>query len=141
MNIKMTLDSYLFGNASIDSARAKKHLLGAMAFDRSDGIVYIMERRADEEKSIAHVFKIAPSEGISDGSGDESGTSDDDASDGDDATDGNGDPKGGDTSGDDSDDTSDNGSPGSDSTTDYDDTETGAENQTENGGSGESVLI
>ncbi len=57
----MTLDDYLFDGASIDYARAKKHLLGAMAFDRANGIVYIVERRADEEKSVVHVFRIVAS--------------------------------------------------------------------------------
>jgi hypothetical protein len=128
----MTLDSYLFDGASIDHVRGKKHLLGAMAFDRSNGIVYVMERRADEEKSIVHVFQITPSEGGGDGSDDDSGTSDDDVpdgSDGGDATDGDGGPTGDDTPEDDTDDTSDNGASDSGNTT-------GDENQTENGGGG-----
>lgn len=54
----MILDSYLFDGSSIDFERSKKHLLGAMAFDRSNGLLYVMERRADDEKSLVHVFKI-----------------------------------------------------------------------------------
>jgi hypothetical protein len=60
----MTLDSYLFDGSSIDFERGKKHLLGAMAFDRANGLIYVMERRADEEKSLVHVFKINPGQNL-----------------------------------------------------------------------------
>jgi hypothetical protein len=33
-------------------------LVGAAAFDRENGYLYIMERRADEERSIVHVFQV-----------------------------------------------------------------------------------
>jgi len=82
----MTLDAYLFDGAAIDHERAKKHLLGAMAFDRANSLVYVMERRADEEKNIVHVFAIDPDGAGADDDGDtpvdDGDSGDDDAGDG-----------------------------------------------------------
>ena len=36
----------------------KRDLVGAAAFDRENGILYIIERLADEYKSVVHVFQI-----------------------------------------------------------------------------------
>jgi len=34
--------------------------IGAAAFDRTNGILYIIERLADDYQSVVHVFQIAP---------------------------------------------------------------------------------
>ena len=53
----MSLDSHLF-DPGFDYERGKRYLLGAAAFDREQGYLYIIERQADEEKSLIHVFQI-----------------------------------------------------------------------------------
>ena len=54
----MDLDQYLF-DPGYDYERGKSYLLGAAAFDRENGLLYIVERRADEdERSLIHVFRI-----------------------------------------------------------------------------------
>ena len=48
-----------------DYWRQKRLLLGASCFDRERGFLYVVERRADDEKSIIHVWKVnAGSTGI-----------------------------------------------------------------------------
>jgi hypothetical protein len=42
----------------MDPLRSKRYLLGAAAFDRQNGLLYIVERRADGDKSLIHVWKI-----------------------------------------------------------------------------------
>ncbi|MDW7755858.1 MAG: hypothetical protein SCH68_11910, partial [Brevefilum sp.] len=37
----------------------KRDLAGAVAFDRANGILYIIERLADDAKSVIHVFQIS----------------------------------------------------------------------------------
>ena len=53
----MNIDKYLF-DPGFDHARSKRALLGDAAFDRSRGILYLVERRADGDKSLIHVFRI-----------------------------------------------------------------------------------
>lgn len=53
----LNLDSYLF-DPGFDHERQKRYLVGAAAFDRAHGLFYVVERRADEEKSVVHVFQI-----------------------------------------------------------------------------------
>jgi hypothetical protein len=53
----LNLDPYLF-NPGFDFERQKRYLLGAISFDRAHGNLYVIERRADEEKSLVHVFTI-----------------------------------------------------------------------------------
>lgn len=53
----MSLDSYLF-DPGFNYERGKRYLLGAVTFDREQGYLYIIERQADEEKSLIHVFHI-----------------------------------------------------------------------------------
>jgi len=53
----MTLDEILY-DPGFDLQRAKRYLVGAMCFDRQRGILYIIERRADDEKSLVHVWAI-----------------------------------------------------------------------------------
>ena len=36
----------------------KRDLVGAAAFDRGNGLLYIIERLVDEYKSVIHVFQI-----------------------------------------------------------------------------------
>lgn len=54
----LTIDQHLF-DAGFDHKRAKQHLLGAAAFDRARGHLFLMERRADGDKSVVHVFRVA----------------------------------------------------------------------------------
>lgn len=55
----LNLDPYLF-DPSFNPERQKRYLLGAAAFDRARGLLYVVERRSDEEKSLIHVFLISP---------------------------------------------------------------------------------
>ena len=55
----MNLDEVLLAPA-LDLENYKRDLLGAMAFDRSNGLIYIVERLADEYRSVIHVWKITP---------------------------------------------------------------------------------
>ena len=53
----LDIDRHLF-DPGFDHRRQKRYLLGAAAFDRARGILYLVERRAEDEKSLIHVFKI-----------------------------------------------------------------------------------
>jgi len=54
----LTLDDYLF-DPGFDYERGKRYLLGAAAYDRQNGLLYIVERMADEnERSLIHVFRL-----------------------------------------------------------------------------------
>ncbi len=53
----MSLDDLLF-DTGFDYERQKRYLVGAVSFDRERGYLYIVERRADEERSLIHVFQI-----------------------------------------------------------------------------------
>jgi len=53
----LNLDDYLF-DPGFNHERSKRYLLGAAAFDRARGLLYVVERRADGDKSIIHVFRI-----------------------------------------------------------------------------------
>ncbi len=54
----LSLDQFLF-DPGFDLERGKRYLVGAAAFDRENGLLYIMERMADEdEKSLVHLFRI-----------------------------------------------------------------------------------
>ncbi len=60
----LDLDQYLF-DLGFHYELYKKHSLGAAAFDRARGLLYIVERRADEdEKSLIHVFKVTVGSGV-----------------------------------------------------------------------------
>ncbi len=53
-----TIDEFLF-DPGFDLERQKRYSLGAVAFDRERGILYVVERRADyEERTLIHVFKL-----------------------------------------------------------------------------------
>ncbi len=58
----MDLDQYLF-DPGFDLERAKRYLLGAVAFDRARGYLYIIERRADGEKGLVHVWSVSGAAG------------------------------------------------------------------------------
>jgi len=64
----LDLDRYFF-DPNIDVIRYKRDLVGAIAYDRERGFLYVAEKQVDEEKSIIHVFKIraspSPSSGMS----------------------------------------------------------------------------
>lgn len=53
----LDIDGYLL-DPGYDFERGKRYLLGACAFDRENGILYVMERLADEDKSVVHAFKV-----------------------------------------------------------------------------------
>jgi len=53
----LDINDYLF-NPGYDYWNQKRLLLGAACFDRERGFLYIIERRADDEKSIVHVWKV-----------------------------------------------------------------------------------
>ena len=53
----MDLTSYWF-DPQIRLERYKRDLVGAAAFDRENGLLYIVERLADADKSVIHVFRI-----------------------------------------------------------------------------------
>jgi hypothetical protein len=55
----LCIDDYLF-DPGYDYERGKRQILGACAFDRTHGLIYIAERMVaeDEEKSVIHVWKI-----------------------------------------------------------------------------------
>ena len=53
----LDLTPYLF-DPQLDPARYKRDLVGAAAFDRARGLLYIFERMADGDKSLIHVFQV-----------------------------------------------------------------------------------
>jgi len=55
----LCIDDHLF-DPGYDYERGKRQLLGACAFDRARGLLYIIERMVagDEEKSVIHVWKV-----------------------------------------------------------------------------------
>ena len=59
---RVDLTPYLF-ETTFDHPRQKRYLLGACAFDRERGYLYVIERRVkvDEERSVVHVFRIGGS--------------------------------------------------------------------------------
>ncbi len=48
----------LLADPGYDLEREKRYSLGACAFDRDHGILYVVERRADGDASIIHVFRV-----------------------------------------------------------------------------------
>jgi len=55
--VTLVLDQYLLA-PELDPAIYKRDLVGAMAFDRENGLIYLTERLADEYKSLIHVWEI-----------------------------------------------------------------------------------
>ena len=53
----LDIDQVLY-DPGFDYQRAKRYLLGASAFDRANGVLYIIERLADEDRSLVHVWKL-----------------------------------------------------------------------------------
>jgi len=51
------IDQYLF-DPGYDHKRKKRYLLGAIAFDRARRLLYVIERRAEEERSLIHVWSV-----------------------------------------------------------------------------------
>ncbi|MFH1685557.1 MAG: hypothetical protein ABH983_04580 [Candidatus Micrarchaeota archaeon] len=55
----MNINEYLY-DPGYDYERGKMYSLGAVTFDRENGLLYVFERLADEdEKSIVHVWEVA----------------------------------------------------------------------------------
>lgn len=56
----LSLDSHLF-DTGYDHQRQKRYLVGGAAYDRVKILLYLMERRADGEKCLVHVFQVGRS--------------------------------------------------------------------------------
>ena len=54
----LDLTSYLL-DPELDYAEYKRDLIGSMAFDAVNGRLFILERLADEYKSVVHVFEVS----------------------------------------------------------------------------------
>jgi len=64
----VNIDPFLF-NPGFDLWRYKKHNVGAACYDRARQLIYIIERLADEDRSLVHVWRVnEPSSGIEDAS-------------------------------------------------------------------------
>lgn len=55
----LVLDEFLL-DPNLDPTIYKRDLVGAAAFDRANGLLYVIERLADEYKSVIHVWQISP---------------------------------------------------------------------------------
>jgi hypothetical protein len=55
----LVLDDYLL-DPFLDYGEYKRDLVGAAAFDRENGFFYLVERLADEYRSVIHVWEIKP---------------------------------------------------------------------------------
>lgn len=55
----LSLDSFLY-DPGFHHERQKRYLLGDAAFDRERRLLYVVERRADGEKSLIHAFSVTP---------------------------------------------------------------------------------
>jgi len=53
----LALDDLLY-DPGFDHENYKRYLLGAAAFDRENGLLYLVERQADGDKSLIHVFQL-----------------------------------------------------------------------------------
>lgn len=53
----LILDPYLLDPA-LDPGNYKRDFVGDMAFDRENGLIYLMERLADEYRSVIHVWEM-----------------------------------------------------------------------------------
>jgi len=54
----LVLDEYLL-DPTLDHGEYKRDLVGALAFDRENGYIYLVERMADEYRSVIHVWEIS----------------------------------------------------------------------------------
>jgi len=52
----LNIDGFLY---HIESAQQKHHVAAA-AFDRQNGLLYIIEPLVDEERSIIHIWQVKP---------------------------------------------------------------------------------
>ncbi len=48
------------GEVLFKSRPRAQHRVGAAAFDPSAGVLYVIELRGDEDKSLIHVWKVKP---------------------------------------------------------------------------------
>lgn len=53
----LSIDRYLF-DPGYNYERGKMNVLGAAAFDRERGVLYVIERQSDGEKSLIHAFAV-----------------------------------------------------------------------------------
>ncbi|MBN2503178.1 MAG: right-handed parallel beta-helix repeat-containing protein [Anaerolineales bacterium] len=56
----LDLTPYLYA-PELNHGEYKRDLIGAIAFDRANGLLYVIERLADEYKSVIHVFQVTAS--------------------------------------------------------------------------------
>ncbi len=56
----LDLTPYLYA-PELNHGEYKRDLIGAIAFDRANGLLYVVERLADEYKSVIHVFQVTAS--------------------------------------------------------------------------------
>jgi hypothetical protein len=54
---RLAIDKYLI-EPGFQHQRQKRYLVGDVAFDRAHAVLYIVERRADEERSLIHAFRL-----------------------------------------------------------------------------------
>jgi hypothetical protein len=54
----LVLDAYFY-DPKLDHAEYKRDLVGTATFDREHGFLYVMERLADEYKSVIHVWRVS----------------------------------------------------------------------------------
>jgi len=57
----MDIGDVMFAEAEPKDQPRRMSLLGACAFDRRNGYLYVVEPRADEDKSIIHCWRVKPS--------------------------------------------------------------------------------
>jgi hypothetical protein len=60
----LVLDEFLL-NPELDFTNYKRDIVGAAAFDREHGLVFVFERLADDYKSVIHVWRVQGDEGTS----------------------------------------------------------------------------
>jgi hypothetical protein len=63
-NATLVLDEYMFA-PELDFGNYKRDIVGAAAFDREHGLLFVFERLADEYKSVIHVWRVQGDEGAS----------------------------------------------------------------------------
>ena len=56
--LTLVLDEYLY-DPELNHAEYKRDLVGAVAFDREHGVLYVIERLADGSKSVIHVWSVS----------------------------------------------------------------------------------
>jgi hypothetical protein len=61
----LNIDSYLY-DPGFDLNQGKRYLLGGICFDRENGLLYVFERNADDDKGLIHVWQLKKTDETSD---------------------------------------------------------------------------